>query len=489
MAGAVKKYLEQWAEPEVALADAIEGRYERALVVPAFREDPALLGKYLVAADTSHGRTLCILVVNAPAAPGDEPGATPSSDADERFLHGVLAALRRIRQVSTSPSAWFGSLQSGSLSVLVIDRATGGARLPAKEGVGLARKIGCDVALALHDAGKITSRFIFGTDADTTLPEAWFDQPALDDYLGVAAVVMQIWHEPARDGTVTHATALYELGLRYHVAGLAWAGSPYAFHTLGSATVVAAEAYAAVRGYPRRAAAEDFYLLNKIAKVGSVVCPPGSRVRIESRISHRTPFGTGASVAEYLEDPERKFPSPLCFSLLREVLVRLDAFTEHADLARLLAAVETVEHPARAAAVRTFEDEDARAALDAAAREAPDVSQRRLRVATWFDAFRTLKLLHAARDAAAPPAPFRAALADAPFAPAVDPGADAGLVAVRTAFALAEARFPMFRGPWSGGWGGGGGQGRGRGRAHGSQPGPGSGERVAVREDLPPRTL
>ena len=35
---------------------------------------------------------------------------------------------------------------------------------------------------------------------------------------------------------------------------------------------------------------------------------------------------------------------------------------------------------------------------------------------TWFDAFRTLKLVHALRDAGLPSMPWRQALAEAPFA-------------------------------------------------------------------------
>ena len=63
---------------------------------------------------------------------------------------------------------------------------------------------------------------------------------------------------------------LYEYSLRYYVAGLTYAQSPYAFHTIGSTMAVNAEHYASVRGFPRREAGEDFYLLNKLAKVGSV---------------------------------------------------------------------------------------------------------------------------------------------------------------------------------------------------------------------------
>jgi len=49
----------------------------------------------------------------------------------------------------------------------------------------------------------------------------------------------------------------------------------------------------------------------------------------------------------------------------------------------------------------------------AAATREPDALLRRLH--TWFDAFRTLKLVHALRDAGLPSPAWREALAEAPF--------------------------------------------------------------------------
>ena len=46
--------------------------------------------------------------------------------------------------------------------------------------------------------------------------------------------------------------------MSYYVAGLAMAGSGYAHHSLGSTIAVHAKSYAAVRGYPKRSAGEDF---------------------------------------------------------------------------------------------------------------------------------------------------------------------------------------------------------------------------------------
>jgi hypothetical protein len=45
----------------------------------------------------------------------------------------------------------------------LVERSQG---LPHKEGVGLARKIGCDIALSLYERGTLKSRWLHTTDAD-----------------------------------------------------------------------------------------------------------------------------------------------------------------------------------------------------------------------------------------------------------------------------------------------------------------------------------
>ena len=89
--------------------------------------------------------------------------------------------------------------------------------------------------------------------------------------------------------------------MSYYVAGLAMAGSRYAHHSLGSTIAVHAKTYAAVRGYPKRSAGEDFYLLNKICKLAPVERLAGPALSIEARISARVPFGTGPALRRLLK--------------------------------------------------------------------------------------------------------------------------------------------------------------------------------------------
>jgi hypothetical protein len=435
---ALKKYLSQWAEPETAIASSVEGTYERCLVVPACREEASALDGYVDAAASSSGRTLAIVVVNGMEGSSDEVRRNAS------FLHDVGERLGGARRIEGRPRAALGAF-APSLDVLLVDRASEGARLPPKTGVGLARKIGADVALALHAAGRVRSPFVYSTDADATLPEGHFARPELQGTTThVAAAVFPFWHEPGPDEAVNQATALHELSLRYYVRGLSFAGSPYAFHTLGSAMAVHVWAYAAVRGVPKREAGEDFYLLGKVAKVGTVLRTAMPPVRLRSRRSDRTPFGTGAGVARGLESA-RAFYAPECFVALGRFLGALGAFAEHGAFDRFEAGEGGLTSAEWGAARAVLFDARGRTAFAAAAAPARSAPERLRRVHEWFDAFRTLKFVHALRNSVWPSVEWSAARERASFLPA----GPADLEGVRRALLDEEAvaaRFGLLEG-------------------------------------------
>ena len=176
------------------------------------------------------------------------------------------------------------------MDVLLIDRCIEGRPLPRRQGVGLARKIGTDVAAALFARDNLASPWIGSTDADAT-PPAGYWQALHDQAPEVAACVFPFTH-PCGPGETAWPIRCYEFHQLYYVTGLRHAGSPYAWPTVGSCLAIHAEAYAKVRGFPRRDGGEDFYLLNKIAKVGGVRHLPAPTMRLSaraSRISSRGP--------------------------------------------------------------------------------------------------------------------------------------------------------------------------------------------------------
>src|SRR6266545_39770 len=251
MQTARQKYLERYAEPEAALAANLVGPYGHAVVLPAYGEGDELVAALASISKGPGGRVLVVLVLNAKAT------ATPWMHDRNR---AVVTRLREIFgrteewQLAPSPPARLFTFAAGH--VLLIDRSEKAHWFPDDQGVGLARKIGVDLCLALHETGRLGTRFVHTTDADVELPDDYFERPELTRGEAGAALVYSFSHRPERDRKWALAIALYEISLRYYVLGLRFAGSPSAYHTIGSTLAVDVDAYAAVRGFPKRDAAE-----------------------------------------------------------------------------------------------------------------------------------------------------------------------------------------------------------------------------------------
>ena len=114
------------------------------------------------------------------------------------------------------------------------------------------------------------------------LPRDYFDRASKVPRNHASALVYPFIHRGEEDVALARAIQLYEISLRYYVLGLASAGSPYAHHTVGSTLAVDAISYAKVRGVPKRTAAEDFYLLGKLAKIGKVAALNGTPISVSS---------------------------------------------------------------------------------------------------------------------------------------------------------------------------------------------------------------
>lgn len=431
----VQKYLERYAAPEAALAARLDERYQAVLVVPAFAEEASLLDGYGPALSGAPGRVLVIVVVNAAAE-----RAVEHWPRHAELLAQLCAGDARL--VSSTPPAWLA--RRGTFDLLVLDRASPEWCLPAREGVGLARRIGCDLGLAAVSRGQVADDFLYCTDADASLPRDYFTGgPDI-----AHALVFGFRHVPGGDGGMDAATVLYELSLRYFVASLAAAGSPYAHHTVGSCLAVRASAYAQVRGFPRRLAGEDFYLLAKVAKTGAVWRDERRIISLRSRDSARTAHGTGLAaraIAGRANADEVELYEPLIFRLLAAWLRALEQFAEQPDveLCRVRLGRAAGEHAEALDAALTALG--AWPAFEAAARavRSPEALYRRLH--TWFDAFRTLKLVHALRARGLPSVPFRDALARSELCGAAQArGLD--VAALRELLARKEAEFSPITG-------------------------------------------
>ncbi|MEM6581242.1 MAG: hypothetical protein AAF699_08225 [Pseudomonadota bacterium] len=390
-----ERYLQRYREHEIPENSHQAGTWQDVLVTPVYKESPQLL-KRLICLPKGHGRTLVILVINH-----------PDTQANSQINNAIRQASNSLAPAATTkPQLAIKQLNSHTdLYVHDLDNISG--PIPASQGVGLARKIGCDIAFTWIQTGSISSAWMCSGDADAVYPTDYFMQLANVPNDRVAAV-FPFRHVPGGEPACDAATALYELRLHCYRLGLEYAASPYAMHTLGSALAVKASSYAQVRGFPKRSGGEDFYLLNKLAKVGAIESLCGNTIDITSRISDRIPFGTGPAVGALCATGELNqqplFYHPDCFLALRGFLQTIELRGADLECEHLEAALAEAEMDAqlREPICRIGKEMGLSAALEHCRRQSTCAAQYLRQFHQWFDGFRTLKFIHGIRDAGRP---------------------------------------------------------------------------------------
>ncbi len=435
-ATAVEKYLQHYAEAETGVIAPPLPAYRYVLTIPAYRESGVLLDQLENLLKLNQG-VLIILVINrpTPATPGNLPDTPCTADIE---LAGIIRQRYR-RTHGDGNSEYFDMGNSNTL--LAIDRYAAGRGIPVQQGVGLARKIAADIACRFIHQGTIKSPWIHSSDADVCWPVNYFDITA--KVSPDASVLLYPFRHQTPAGRVGLAVQLYEFSLRYYVAGLHWAGSPWAFHTVGSTLAIHYQHYVKVRGFPRRSAGEDFYLLNKLAKTGPVVSLAEPCLLLAGRPSDRAPFGTGPACNKIvaLTDPfeQYQYYHPQCFFQLRKAL---DVMRQLAPIDAPLQAWQTqLNIRPMPPFVSQLQDMGLGVAIEHASQQSRSPAQFSRQLTTWFDAFRTLKFVHGIRARYHPSTSLRMLMPQADFLLALLgdnaaplPRQTAGQVAVLEAF-------------------------------------------------------
>ncbi len=378
MIQSIDKYLDTYGEREIALlAGFPDGHsFRHGIVVPAYNESHEFFDRLQTSKLARD--TLLIVIIN-------------QSESDKNIAKNHQL-FRRLQ--SAGNIIWrndnLSLVRSHPTSILLIDHYTK-YKIPAKEGVGRARKIGCDIAVKLHQKGIIKDPVLYSTDADAHLPENYFDsQIQLDK--NTSALVFDFEHL-TDDSVLGRATRAYEQAIKYYKAGLAWAGSPYAFYTLGSILAINMVRYCQVRGFPKRPGGEDFYLLNKLAKVGPIRFVPQIKIHIDARLSDRVPFGTGPAVKKIMDTwqhgEDYLYYHPDNFVQLKNWL-DCQPLLAHALFANT-SPMTKITDEALLTAAKTM---NFREFIDHAGKQSSDVAGYMQQFHNWFDGFRTLKFIH-----------------------------------------------------------------------------------------------
>ena len=387
---AVSKYLVQYAEPEVIALPTPENAYfDRCLVIPAFAESTEFIQRI---SDTwgNDDKLLIVLVINRP----DHCDSATHAAAD-LCLEEAKNTLPKII-LSHRTISWRHTTNSKSF-FLMVDRCSS-SPIPAKQGVGLARKIGCDIALKLFSLGRLKSEWVSTTDADAHLPEDYFEQR----FNSGSAKIFPHRYRDAEPALV-QATKIYDARNSCYQRELTKAGSVYGYNPTGSLLALHLPSYAQVRGFPKRAGGEDFYLLNKLQKINGVQSPEMTPVELECRISSRVPFGTGPAVEKLLasDNPQSEpiFYHPKCFEVFRTGLAVLQSthpeqWLKSIDMpGEFSAALQSIDITSAQRHLSPFYENNREGSADKS-----EGRGYRYHLDLWFDAFQTLKTIHFLRD-------------------------------------------------------------------------------------------
>lgn len=378
----VQKYIEKHSLKNWELQNKTNKKFELAVVIPAINEfkNVKILLDFL-GKNNNKEKVIIIFVVN---------NLKSSSEEVKTNNLNLLNFLKKLEKNNK-----YG------LNISFIDASSSGNELPEKDGgVGFARKIGMDAALGVFDYNSSRKKIIAALDADCQIQNNYFSEIInKTNAKNYSAAYVNFSHILPKNIDNKLAIINYEIFLRYYVLGLKFAGSPYAIHTIGSTMVVDFKSYIKVGGMNKRKAGEDFYFMEKLAKVVEINKIASTTVFPSARSSWRVPFGTGQRVGRFLLHKQNEYLlySPESFKILKEWL---DIFNSD----NILTSKEYLDNAKGIdeslydfLQLNKFHEN-----WNKILKNSKSDRQIKLQKKLWFDGFKTLKLIHYLRDNAYP---------------------------------------------------------------------------------------
>lgn len=386
----VQKYLKKYSSSKWKVAQQPHFKFNNIVVIPALAEFENIIALLKSLSDNDKqyfSDTLILFVINNTKSASDSIKLNNKQSID--FLSNL--SLKENRE------SLINSLISPELQIAFIDVSTTGNEMDEKNGgVGLARKIGMDLALRYFNYENSSKKILICLDADCTVSSNYLTTiiDSFNNYSYNSAVVIYE-HSINAENEYTAAIICYELYLRYYLLGITFAGSPYAFHTIGSTMICDFESYIKIGGMNKLKAAEDFYFLEKLSKITEVKTINNAIVYPSSRPSLRVPFGTGQRVNRFAKQirDEYLLYDPNSFLILKKWLQLLNELNE-TNIKQILRSSELIsKHLFNFLILNGFEKFWNKITSQSLSKE-QIIKQKKY----WFDAFKTLKLIHYLRD-------------------------------------------------------------------------------------------
>lgn len=391
----VKKYLKKFGMPGWELIKSENKNYKLIIVIPAvqeFENIKKLLHSLSENDNTFFKETLIVFAVNSIEN-------SPAEIIEEN--QKTILYLKSIINKEIIGDEGLKKIINSELNFGIIDINSTGKQMPVKDGgVGLARKIGMDLALEYFDYKNTEKNILVCLDADCTVQNNYITE--IYNYFNnkkCSAAYVQFEHLLNRYYENNLAIICYEIFLRYYVLGLQVAGSSYAFHTIGSTMACDAETYIKIQGMNKKKAAEDFYFMEKLSKNVKIHKIISTKVYPSSRGSWRVPFGTGRSVTRFLSKSQNEYLlySPKSFVVLKNWL---NVFNQ-----RNILPAEGYLQKAKSINIELYNflvQNNFENSWNKIIQNTKTEEQINIQKLFWFDGFRTLKFIHHLRDTAFP---------------------------------------------------------------------------------------
>ena len=208
--------------------------------------------------------------------------------------------------------------------IKIIDKSSTGNGWPAKRGgVGWARKLTMDF---INKRAK-PDDLIISIDADTYYPPDYVESifKTFSSFSKLSGLCVPYYHKLS-GGETDLLILRYEIYMRNYLLNMLRIENPYAFTALGSAMVATVRAYRKIGGITPHKSGEDFYFIQKLAKIGGLGIWSDAIAYPSPRFSDRVLFGTGPALIKGRSGDWDSYPvyNSKLFDLVKETFDRFN---------------------------------------------------------------------------------------------------------------------------------------------------------------------